>query len=109
MGRTSRRASREHDRVILGDLKWDNHNDGFINICAIRNSLWAVCRDGGVFMDDGNKFGGSVHIDRIRPGYHGIVGESDRSLHSLDHQQRVLLANAVTGALTGNQTCHITF
>ena len=60
-------------------------------------------------MEDGNQFGGSVHIDRIWPGSHGIVSESNGSLYSIKHQQRVILANVVTCALTGNSTCLITF
>ena len=62
-----------------------DHNDGFIDICAVKNRLRAVLRDGIVFLDDGNQVGGSVPIDRICVGYRGIVGESNRSLYTLEH------------------------
>ena len=60
-------------------------------------------------MGDGNQFNESVNIDRIYLGYHGIVGESNGSVYSPEHQQRVLLVNVGTCALTGNSTCLITF
>ena len=60
-------------------------------------------------MGDGNNFNESVNIDRIYLGYHGILGESNGSVYSPEHQPLVLLANVGTCALTGNSTCLITF
>ena len=47
-----------------------------------------------------------------RPDLRGdssIVGESNGSLYTLEHQWRVLVANVGTCAVTGNSTCLITF
>ena len=60
-------------------------------------------------MGDGNNFNESVNIDRIYLGYHGIIGESNGSVYSPEHQPLVLLANVGTCAQTGNTTYLITF
>ena len=82
-----------------------DHNDGFVDICVVKNHLWAVRRDGVILLDDGNKVGWSVPIDRICVGLRCIVGESNGSLFTLEHQRRVLLSNMGTCAVTGNSTC----
>ena len=97
------------DLVVLGDPKWPDHNDGFVDIFAVKNHLLAVRRVSVVFLDNGNQVGGSVPIDRICVGYRGIVGESGESLYTLAYRPWVLLASVEACAVTGNSTCRIRF